>query len=82
MYYFCRFTIQKEVIIILNGESNSRIVVQCGNEEILNTIVEHIKERFSGRIVFATDVRANTRPPHLNGVHQILHLSLEAVDIE
>ena len=66
----------------MNQEANSQIVIQCKNEEVLNTIVEHIKERFGDCVVYATDVRPNTRPPHYNGVHQILHLSLEAVDID
>ena len=63
-------------------DSNSRIVITATTKEIADTIYERIKEALPDQIVYATDVRGNTRPPHLNGVHQMLYLVIGAVDIE
>lgn len=63
-------------------EGNARLVITATTKEIADTITKHIREALPDCVVYATDVRGNTRPPHLNGVHQILYLLLEAVDIE
>ena len=66
----------------MEGEGNARLVITATTKEIADTITKHVREAMPDCIVYATDVRANTRPPHINGVHQIVYLTVEAVDIE
>ena len=66
----------------MTEDSNARLVLTATTEEIADTITKRIREVFPDQIVYVTDVRANTRPPHLNGVHQMLYLVLETVEID
>ena len=62
-------------------DSNTRVTIQSTDTEFLNALVTHIREKYDTKIMFSTEVRRNNRPPLEDGVHQILYLALELVDL-
>ena len=67
---------------MIDLETNCKIVIQCDTKERLNIVRETIIDRFPECVVYDTGIRPNTREPYPDGVHSILFLALEAVDID
>ena len=56
--------------------SNTRVIIQSANDSNLSRLVNTIREKHKDSILYATEIRQNTRPPFEGGVHCIIYLAL------